>query len=73
MAQIPHCCGCGVKKIIDTQKKNYRQSEFPGGLSVKALAVSLLWLRFHLWPRNFHMLEAWPKKNEKKKIVDSEQ
>ena len=29
--------------------------EFPGGLVVKDLALSLLWLGFHPWPRNFHM------------------
>ena len=35
--------------------KNYQQ-EFPGGLEVKDLELSLLWLRFDLWPGNFHML-----------------
>ena len=27
------------------------QREFPGGLAVKDLALSLLWLRLLLWPR----------------------
>ena len=27
--------------------------EFPGGLVVKDSALSLLWLGFDLWPRNF--------------------
>ena len=25
-----------------------------------------LWLGFNLWPRNFHMLQGWPKKKKKK-------
>ena len=29
--------------------------EFPGGLVVKDSALSLLWLGFDLWPRNFGM------------------
>ena len=29
--------------------------EFPCGLEVKDLALSLLWLRCDPWPRNFHM------------------
>ena len=36
--------------------------EFPGGLAVKDLALSPLWLRFNPWPGNFHMLQEWPKK-----------
>ena len=42
--------------------------EFHGGLVVKDLALSLLWLRlllwlgFNPWPLNFHMLRAWPNK-----------
>ena len=27
----------------------------------------LLWLGFQPWPRNFYMLQAWPKKKKKKK------
>ena len=41
--------------------------EFPGGLLVKDLALSLLWRRFNPWPRNFCMPLAWPKKKKKKK------
>ena len=33
----------------------------PGGLDVKNLALSLLWHEFNPWPRNFHMLQVWPK------------
>ena len=53
--------------------------EFPGGLAIKDLALSLLWLRlllwhrFDLWPRNLRMLQACPatknKKTNKKKPV----
>ena len=35
--------------------------EFPSGLVVKDLALSLLWLRFNPWPGNFHVLQAQPK------------
>ena len=45
--------------------------EFPGGLVVKGLALSLLWLRsllrygFSPWPGDFCMPWAWPKKGKK--------
>ena len=29
----------------------------------------LLWCEFSLWPGNLHMLQAWPKKTQKNKIV----
>ena len=35
--------------------------EFPGGLAVKDSVLSLLWLRFSLWPRSFRMLWVWSK------------
>ena len=41
--------------------------EFPGGSVVKDLGLSLLWHRFDLGPRNFHMLQVQTKK--KKKVV----
>ena len=41
--------------------------EFPGGLADKDSALSLLWLRFNSWPRNFHMPQTQPKKKKKKK------
>ena len=40
--------------------------EFFRGLVIKDLAMSLLWLRFHSWPRNFHMPQAQSKKKKKK-------
>ena len=39
--------------------------EFLGGLVVKDLALSLLWLRFDPWPRNF--LHALDEAKEKKR------
>ena len=33
---------------------------------VKYLALSLLWCGFDLWPENFHMPQAWPKKKKRK-------
>ena len=41
--------------------------EFPGGLVVKDLALSLLWLRFDPWPRNFCMLQAQSEKTKQNK------
>ena len=38
--------------------------EFPGGLAVKDPALSLMWLRFHPWPRNFHRLWVGPPKKD---------
>ena len=32
---------------------------------VKNLALSLLWLGFDPWPRNFHLLKSWPNINKK--------
>ena len=40
--------------------------EFPGGLAIKDLALSLLWLRCDPWPRNFHMPQT---RGGKKSIV----
>ena len=52
-------CGIHVK-----QRRRFR--EFPGGLAVKDSALSLPWLRFNPWPRNFHMPQVQPKKKKKK-------
>ena len=38
--------------------------EFPGGLVVMDLALSLLWLRFNPWPGNFRTLQARPKREK---------
>lgn len=38
-----------------------RERESSGGLAVKDLTFSLLWHRFDTWPRNFYMLQEWPK------------
>lgn len=56
-----------------TSPDNKNVQEFPSGLAVKDLAWSLLWLgsllwyRFYLWPGNFHMPWAQPKKKKKKR------
>ena len=42
-----------------------RSKDFPGGLEVKDLALSLLWLGSDSWPRNFCKPWAWPKKKKK--------
>lgn len=49
--------------------------EFPGGLLVKDLALSLVWLElllwreFDSWPGNFSMTRVHPKKKEKKEKI----
>ena len=59
----PHLGTLSIEEIV---------LEFPGGLEVKDLALSLLWLRlllwhrFDPWPRNFRMLWV-PTHNQKKK------
>ena len=35
------------------------------GQQVKDPVLSLLWHGFHLWLRNFRMLQVWPKKKKK--------
>ena len=37
---------------------------------VRDLALSLLWLRFDPWPRNFHMLQARTKGEKKISTVE---
>ena len=41
--------------------------EFPGGLVVKELALTLLQFRFNTWPGNFCNLKCSQKKKKKKK------
>ena len=47
-----------------------RLLELPGGL-VKDPALSLLELRFNIWPKNLRMLRVTPKKKKKKKRKES--
>ena len=42
--------------------KSIPLKEFPGGLAVKDLVLSLLWCRFDLCPGNFLMLQRGQKK-----------
>ena len=39
------------------------QNSMPSVLSLKQLQL-LLWQGFNLWPRKFHMLQAWQKKKD---------
>ena len=39
-------------------------------LSLLCPALLLLWHGFDLWPRNFHMPQAWPKKKKKNSYVE---
>lgn len=64
-------------KLTKTKKKD-RKEKFSArkllcGTDSKDPALLQLWFRsqlkfrFNLWPRNFHMLQLWPKKKKKKK------
>ena len=57
-------CMVWDKEIILSHIKKYFK-EFPGGLSIKGLAWSLLWLGFNPRSRNFCMPQAWPKNKNK--------
>ena len=46
--------GMKFLRLSSTAKKSIL-GEFPGGLAVKDLALSLLWLWFNSWPGNFHI------------------
>ena len=45
----------------------YHFEEFPGGLAVKDLALSLLWLRFIPWPQECLHATGMAKRKKKKK------
>ena len=47
----------GQKNII---KKLIKKLKFPGGLAIKDLVLSLLWLEFIPGPGNFHIPQAQP-------------
>ena len=36
---------------------------------VEGLVVTLLWHGFDPWHRNFHVLQAWPKKKKREKNI----
>ena len=52
--------------LVGIENKNW---ELPGGLAVKDLMLSLLWLRFDPWPGSFHMsaCHGYSQKKKKKK------
>ena len=68
----------GVQQLCWILKDGRRK--FPGGLGVKELALSLLWLEFNPWPGNFHMPQVaktnkqtnkrWTQNKVKKKKKD---
>lgn len=47
--------------------------EFPGGLLIKDLVLSLLEFRFSPCPGNFHMPQEWPKRKKKKERQEERQ
>ena len=62
-----------IRFLINISKTNYSAQERREDWSslvaqwVKDPALSLLWLRFDPWPRNFRMLWMWPKHKNKVK------
>ena len=59
------------KELLKPIIKNTNKPEFPGDLAIKDLVSSLLWLRFDLRPRNFHMPQVTSKKKKKKKPTNN--
>ena len=57
---------CHVHKAWCWVLKNAQAWEFPSGLVVKDLALSLWWLGFDPWPKNFCMSWARPPKKGRK-------
>ena len=58
----------GRKEGRKERKKRWgRREGIPGGLPAKDPALSLLWCRFHPWPRNFCLLQAWLGGGKKKR------
>ena len=53
-----------VISIVSALCRMLISQEFPGGLVVNDLALSLLWGSFRLWPGNLHMLWVWTKKKK---------
>ena len=62
MAQIWRCCGCGVGR----QQQLWLDPK-PVYLHMPRVLPSKDQHRFDLWPGNFHMLQVWTEKKEKKK------
>ena len=60
-------CICILNYHVAHLKKKNHIGEFPGGLEIKDLVLSLLWPGFHPWPKNFCMWWASKKKKKRKK------
>ena len=52
-----------IQRILELPLKKEKR-EFPGGLAVKNLMSSLLWLGVSPWPRSFCMPRAWPERKK---------
>ena len=53
--------------------RKYPIKEFPGGLVVKDLGLSLMWLGYDPWSQNFQMQQARPPKSIQIKTKRREQ
>ena len=67
MSGVGQLCACC--RIVLHGIKRHGFKEFPGGLTVKDLALSLQWQEFDPWPRNFQMAAGMAKKKKKKTWV----
>lgn len=54
---------------FNLQDRSWSSMEFPGGLTVKDLSLSLLWLELDPWPGHFLLPQAWAKKEKRKDPV----
>ena len=65
------CRECSPKKTItkNKQTKNCKDLEFPGGLAIKNLVLSLLWLGFDRWPGDLGMPQVAKKKKSPKYLT----
>ena len=58
--KLPYATGAALKRLKKIKQIKGGPWEFPGGLEVKYLALSLLWHWFHPQPRNFCMPQGTP-------------
>ena len=65
-----------VERVEQQSSRDTDRLEFPGGLMVKDLALSLLWHRslrwweFDPWSQNFCMPWVWEKKQGAHRVID---
>ena len=58
-----------MQSYLTDEKTKFHAKEFPDLLAIKDLVLSLLWLMFDSWPRNFRELRVQERKKGGKKEV----